>query len=131
MVKNGRFTVELVAADTKVAFKEHTKDGRTYVEVEPQVEYFIRVEAEIGPEVELRLAVDGKDLGYIETVGSPEEKTSDIHGLWSYDADISRSSEKALIFAKAKVFNWSNSDQEAPFWTGKVEVKFWNFMETG
>jgi hypothetical protein len=33
MVKNGRFTVELVAADTKVAFQEHTKDGKTYAEV--------------------------------------------------------------------------------------------------
>jgi hypothetical protein len=39
MVKNERFTVELVGADTKVAFGEHTKDGNTCVEVEPEVEY--------------------------------------------------------------------------------------------
>jgi hypothetical protein len=130
MVKSGRFTVELVAADTKVAFKEHTKDGRTYVEVEPQVEYFIRVEAEAGPEVEIDLAVDGKELGYTTLMESLEKKDSATCGLWSYDGR-STSSDRALISAKAKVITWSDYDQEAPFWTGKVEVHLWNCIETG
>jgi hypothetical protein len=63
--------------------------------------------------VELELDVDGKDLGYHICVGSLEEQESKTYGLYSYDAGISKSSDRALIFAKAKVFNWSNSDQEA------------------
>ena len=51
MVKKGRFTVELVSADAKVAFMEHTKDGKTYAEVEPEVEYFVRIEVEPSPRV--------------------------------------------------------------------------------
>jgi hypothetical protein len=130
MVKIGRLTLELVAADTKIAFKEHTKDGKTYVEVEPDVEYFIRVGAEAGPEVvKVRLYVDGKNLGYWGKLEAKKKNVSRTFGLWSYDG--SRSSERALIFAKAKVFNRSNSDQEAPFWTGKVEAIFWSCVDTG
>jgi hypothetical protein len=64
MVKKGRFTVELVSADSKVKFQQHTKDGKTYVEVEPEAEYFVRVAAEPAPRVSGRIDVDGKSLGY-------------------------------------------------------------------
>lgn len=45
MVKKGPFTVEIIDAYTKQAFKEHndTNDGKIYAEVEPDAEYFIRV----------------------------------------------------------------------------------------
>ena len=43
---------------------EHTKDGKTYAEVEPEVEYFVRIEVEPGPCVVARIDVDGKYLGY-------------------------------------------------------------------
>jgi hypothetical protein len=49
MVKKGRFSVELVSADTRIAFMEHTKDDKTYAEVEPDVEYFVRLGVEPGP----------------------------------------------------------------------------------
>jgi hypothetical protein len=43
MVKVGNFTVELVEAETKESFKEHTaSDGQAYAEeVEPDMDYFI------------------------------------------------------------------------------------------
>jgi hypothetical protein len=66
-------SVQLVDAVTKQPFKEHYKDGKTYVEVEPQVEYFIKIqrkehnvmdgEDEI-PEVIAVSEVDGVYLGY-------------------------------------------------------------------
>jgi hypothetical protein len=81
--------------------------------------------------VEVDLAVDGKGLGYIASIGSLiEKKDSQVCGLWSYDG-IGKSTERAMIFTKAQVFNWSNSDKEAPFWTGKVEAQFWDCIETG
>lgn len=42
MVKVGDFTVELVAADSKVPFAEHTApNGQIYAEVEPDLDYYI------------------------------------------------------------------------------------------
>ena len=42
MVQEGRFTVELVSADTKAAFQEHAKGHETFVEVEPEAGYFVQ-----------------------------------------------------------------------------------------
>ncbi len=41
MVVEGGFRVELVDANTKIPYKEHTKDGKTYVEGDPDAEYFV------------------------------------------------------------------------------------------
>ena len=41
MVRQGDFEISIVLADTKIPFKEHTKDGKVYVEVEPDEDYFI------------------------------------------------------------------------------------------
>jgi hypothetical protein len=43
MVQVGDFSVHLVDAETKTPFKEHVKDGKTYAEVEPDIDYFIAV----------------------------------------------------------------------------------------
>lgn len=43
MVVQGNFKVELIDATTKQPFKEHTSKGKTYAEVEPDAEYFIRI----------------------------------------------------------------------------------------
>lgn len=52
MVRKGDYTVELIEAETKKAFKEHQFPSHTAndeesdicVEVEPDIEYFVRVE---------------------------------------------------------------------------------------
>jgi hypothetical protein len=122
MVKKGRYSVELVAADTKIAFQEHTKDGKTYAEVEPEVEYFVRLGAEAGPPVMAAIYVDGTYLGYWTTVGDPEEKDSEDYGLWSFDGISSTS--QALKFAKPKVFNSADDTENLPYWTGTIDVEF-------
>jgi hypothetical protein len=132
MVKQGRFTVELVSADSKVKFQEHTKDGKTYVEVEPEAEYFIHVAAEAGPLLKAKILVDGKWLGYNTYIKNrANEKEKKVMGLWSTDGIAS--THTALMFAKAKVFNHSTNDepQDKPFWTGNVQVQIFEITDTG
>ena len=132
MVKKGRFTVELVSADTKVAFQEHAKGQETFVEVEPEAEYFVRLSVDAGPKVRGKISVDGKGLGYITNIGTPATTSSHNCGLYSFDG-IS-STVKALMFAKAKIFNSGNDDdtkEKKPFWTGNVTVEIFELFETG
>ena len=72
MVKVGDFTVELVRADTKEVFKEHTSpvDNRIYAEVEPDLDYLVRVGSNIG-DVLCTLSVDGVNIGYSQNFLSP------------------------------------------------------------
>jgi hypothetical protein len=126
MVKQGRFTVELVSADSKVKFQQHTKDGKTYVEVEPEAEYFVRVAAEPAPLVRGRIDVDGKSLGYKFGISTRvKDKEKGLRGLYS----------TALMFAKAKVVNHSTNDEPqdapAPFWTGNEQVQIVEEFDTG
>jgi hypothetical protein len=128
MVKKGRFIVELVNADIKTVFKEHTKDNETYVEAEPDAEYFVRIFAiGIGSPVQAKIFVDDKYLGY-DLHLTTQHKT-DNYGLWNFDGVST--TYKALLFAKAKVFNSSDAAQEAPFWTGNVKVEFSEIFDTG
>jgi hypothetical protein len=131
MVKKGRFTVELVDAASSTPFKEHTKDDETYVEAEPDAEYFVRIHAEVGALARAKIFVDGKYLGYKKNMTN---KTSGLGqgsncGLWCFDGVST--THQALLFAKAKVFNSSDAAQETPFWTGTVEVKFVEIFDTG
>jgi hypothetical protein len=124
--------VELVSADSKVKFQEHTKDGKTYVEVEPEAEYFIHVAAEAGPLLKAKILVDGKWLGYNTYIKNrANEKEKKVMGLWSTDGIAS--THTALMFAKAKVFNHSTNDepQDKPFWTGNVQVQIFEITDTG
>ena len=45
MVRQGNFVLEVVYADSKDPFQEHydASKGKTYAEVEPDIDYFIRV----------------------------------------------------------------------------------------
>ncbi|GKY92223.1 hypothetical protein MPSEU_000193500 [Mayamaea pseudoterrestris] len=70
MVIRSGFEVQLVHADSKLPFKEHEKDGKIYVEVEPDAEYFIAVRRVdmSGPQAILgSYKLDGKALGYYST----------------------------------------------------------------
>ena len=50
--------------------------------------------------------------------------------MWCFDGVVS-ATFKALLFAKAKVFNSSDAAQDAPFWTGNGTVKFVEIFDTG
>jgi hypothetical protein len=62
------FCVQLVEAETKHPFKEHYKDGHTYVEVEPKAQYFIKIQRKPStwekepPKVKVVVSIDGSEL---------------------------------------------------------------------
>eukprot|EP00984_Skeletonema_dohrnii_P020168 scaffold9754_cov97-Skeletonema_dohrnii-CCMP3373.AAC.1 len=120
MVKVGDFTVELVAADTKEAFKAHTApDGQVYAEVEPDMDYFISVKCDKGG-VMTFIFVDGVDLGYHMDFKSPG-KTS--YGRWERIGG--KQTMTALHFNKTRQEVGSTPDML----TGKVEVKIYRMGE--
>lgn len=121
MVKEGKFTVEIVLADTQTAFKEHKgpDDGKTYAEVEPDAEYFIRVKNEHanGTVIE-SMQVDGERLGYAHRTKYGNDAT---RGLWS--RKNGKETKKAFRFQKASVMDCA-ADVDGKPWTGCVEISF-------
>ena len=93
----------------------------TYVEVEPESEYWIRIQTDSEDLVRAEISVDGKSLGYY----LPMNKTSPAldKGVWKFENG--KSYDFALKFAKAKVREATNEDAaDKPFWTGIVQVDF-------
>ena len=124
MVVAGKFKVEVVYAETKIPFKEHTAttDGDTYVEVEPDAEYFVDIESKSEDPVVAYIRIDGKDLGYNVTL---RKKQNYLSGLVSKD-ELGGTSKQALKFVKINVFHKSEGDRfAARMWTGTVEVDFY------
>ena len=68
MVVAGNYSVRLVNAETKEAFKEHkAPDGKIYAEIEPGVDYFIEIEVVGGDPGHVSYwnsTVDGKEFSY-------------------------------------------------------------------
>lgn len=119
--------MELINADGLQAFPEHkSESGETFVEVEPDSEYYIRIHTDSEDRVKVHFSVDGNDLGYNSTI-SKKDKPQD-KGLWEYKDG--KSYQHALKFAKTPVREATNEAQ-APFWTGKVEVTFYEAKFTG
>jgi len=127
MVRQGWFEIELINAETKIPFKEHTHtDGRTYAEVEPDTDYFIRVKSHNLEMAVLTFSVDGKDLGY----KSPMHKSHGWResGLWN--RQDGSDSYNALRFNK--LYNRRNQigdDEYEGHWTGSVELKVHKYVE--
>lgn len=122
MVKQGKYSVEIVNADGRIPFPEHTStSGETFVEVEPEAEYYIRVKADSEDKVKGVISVDAKELGYHFLASKtipPKDK-----GIWEYKDG--KSYVHALKFAKANVRQATGNDTTAPFWTGMIEVSFY------
>ena len=60
MVRIGDFSLELVEAESKKAFKEHTgpsPENRVFAEVEPGVEYFMKLESSCEERMKVQLAL--------------------------------------------------------------------------
>lgn len=70
MVRKGNFMVEVVYADSTDPFKEHLDaiNGKTYAEVEPDIDYFIRVTNHGARKVVIKFTVDGNDLGFKQSL---------------------------------------------------------------
>jgi len=124
MVKDGDFTVQLVRADTKEAFTEHTSSHRNevYAEVEPDLEYYIGIGTQIGA-VKAYIAVDGVSLGYCCDFGRPKPMRyrgaiECRNGVYTYTS---------LRFNTTRSSGINGGGQS--MLTGKVEVKFYRYGE--
>ena len=118
MVVKGPFEVSLVRADTKEPFQEHENEcGETYVEVEPDMDYFVRVKSTY-PEreslVRADLVLDGVGLGYYTIPIYGQER---LHGLWTVQGNSQI--EKALCFHCAEL--GTNTEK---IWFGSLEMTF-------
>jgi hypothetical protein len=85
MVQLGDYKIELVSAESKGPFIEHTKDGKIYVEVEPDVDYFISMQQTgtgRGGVTVSEIFVDDQGLGY--SYHSLQRMDEPVYcGLWT------------------------------------------------
>lgn len=125
MVQVGIFNVTLVEAKSKKAFKEHTAlDGRTFVEVEPDKEYFIQIEimaGEADTTHKVNFKVDEKDLGYSTNLTRAYGPI--FEGIWSFDAETEVSRTNALQFQKPKLTKKGTKNDSIGL-LGTVQVMF-------
>jgi hypothetical protein len=122
MVRKGNFMVEVVYADSTDPFKEHLDaiNGKTYAEVEPDIDYFIRVTNHGARKVIMGYTVDGQDLGCSSLLSGNGRST--VVGL--LHRENGRSHKTALRFNKlyrAKRNKAPDGDYEGN-WTGCIEV---------
>jgi len=123
MVKKGDFTVELVNASSKESFKEHKgKDGiDSFVEVEPEAEYFIKVASDSYRRVAFEFIVDGIELVYV-TPFAPYQREPQYAGNWSYNNN--KSIETSFMFQKIhQSMLQSSSESDYNNIVGKIQVK--------
>jgi hypothetical protein len=114
--------IELVYADTKMPFIEHTKDEKIYVEVEPDVEYFISIQqtgAGLGGHTLSKITVDEQDIGYQYTSSKLMDKPM-YCGLWTNEKGLSNM--KAFKFTKPKLSE-DGTNVKRGLLMGKVEIE--------
>jgi hypothetical protein len=130
MVQSGDFKIELVYADTKMPFKEHTKDGKIFVEVEPDVEYFLSIQqngTSRGGVTLLNFSVDGKNLGFEQrNTRCTDEPT--YKGIWSRENGVS--TMKALKFTKPLI-SQDGTNVTRGLLMGKVEIMMYDGIRNG
>uniref|UniRef100_A0A7S1B9B7 Uncharacterized protein n=1 Tax=Corethron hystrix TaxID=216773 RepID=A0A7S1B9B7_9STRA len=123
--KTTSFSVQLIDADTRVPFKEHTgNDGKIYVEVEPEKEYFIKASSSLDPKktkVRVTCAVDEEELGYYNCLWQYSKNT--VYNGYAARKN-GKTIETSLKFAKTKVCRDPNSDLISQLLMGKVAVTF-------
>lgn len=130
LVYNGVFEVQLVEAVTKIPFTEHTKNGKTYIEVEPDANYWISVRkvAVCPTAMALAFKVDGKRLGLKYTYsggdrGAPAtyRGIADIRG----DGTVLQHSLKFVKPSKSNHVggNFETTEESMGTSTGTVEIE--------
>ena len=130
MVQCGDFKIGLVYADTKMPFKEHTKDGKIYVEVEPDVEYFISMQqtgtSRSGTTI-LSYHVDGKDLNYHQCSSKCRDEPS-YKGISNRQNGVT--TKRALKFMKPRI-SQDGTNVNRDLLMGKVEIKMYDGILKG
>jgi hypothetical protein len=129
MVRQGDFIVEIVEAESKTPFKEHTRksDGTVFVEVEPNIEYFVHIKRVgdmvcSGKSVFACASIDGHKMSalYPWYKGA---RHSVYAGLWEHNSQDGVTITRALqVFEPAQRIN-NSSAQGSSYVTGKVQVQ--------
>lgn len=134
MVQVGDFTVHIVDAETNIPFKEHLKDGKTFAEVEPDIDYFIAIQktssAHHGDhDVNvIKFFVDDKDLGFTKHYLRTTTAELTHYGVWKRDKGVDTTT--ALRFVKPHID--ANGDRTASnLMMGKVDIKVFNGKSSG
>jgi hypothetical protein len=131
MVIEGGFRIELVDANSKIPYKEHTKDGKTYAEVEPDAEYFVSLQKiAVLPEDHyiVDLLVENQTLGWYVPLSGPEIDDAPMEfGLLQRVNGVT--SSRALKFVKPQIAvidkitdNSKTTQQPALFGTVMVKL---------
>ena len=123
-MQKGDFTVEIVNAETKEPFREHTGPApsyETYVEVEPDLEYYIKVTGLKTRKAYALVEVDKVSVGYYKTISS--QNGPQFVGCINSSGDT-----VAFLFAKTHVFTGNQNDAEKRSWTGTVKATFYEHL---
>jgi hypothetical protein len=124
MVKRGGFTLEIINAETNEPFKEHTcpTTGKTYVEVEPDAEYFMQLSHDRNAMLIGRCAIDGENLGYQISLFA---KGPHKGGLWRQVGG--KTTMTALKFSKTSSLHQNSAEQTRPLpWTGIIKASYYD-----
>lgn len=132
MVVIGNYSASIVNAETKVAFQEHNhRNGKTYAEVEPCVDFYIEINIVGGNDnIYCVPHVDGQKLKYCIT----RHPSHDAYhaGLWSRSKGVSKM--RAFSFQKPTFKNEDGStSNSAPGdgLMGTIQVDFYEAVYLG
>lgn len=122
MVEHWGFLIRLVEAESKIPFKEHHHEGKTFVEAEPGAEYFIAVSrprsSELPGTLRLHFLVDGKNLGYCRGISKMQNGTR-YFGIRKRENRISTHTGLKFVPPKLQM----GPHVAGPSGMGKVEIK--------
>uniref|UniRef100_A0A6U5L181 Uncharacterized protein n=1 Tax=Corethron hystrix TaxID=216773 RepID=A0A6U5L181_9STRA len=119
------FKVELVNANTGESFKQHiASDGEIYVEVEPNMEYFVKVSASDDPKerkITADIEIDGKKLWYRTYLWTMKNNTAHL-GYSSMENG--KHCDLSLKFAKVSNSGQQSFDCIPQLLMGQIVVSF-------
>jgi len=134
MVVENDFEFQLVSAedDDKTPFKEHRKGLNTYVEVEPDAEYFLSIRKVRASSSHLycEYHVDGKNLGYYEPCASDQIETSPkVRGIYSRANGVE--TQKALKFVTASFTSGDPGIGSTRAGMGQIKMEVYRAIHNG
>ena len=125
MVVFNDFEFQIVSARDKIPFKEHKKGYKTYVEIEPDAEFFLSVR-KVSTNKAVHVCtcmVDGKYLGYHSIYDDPKPQANFL-GIFSRWEGVEQN--KALKFVKTSFASHDNAIGSSMSGMGVVELDVYN-----
>ena len=130
MVIVNDFEFQIISAEDKTPFKEHKKGGNTFVEVEPDAEYYLSVRKVRKSSTKLVCSckVDGKSLGH--RMNFRASKKGVLHsGIYSRSKGVKQ--KEALKFVKASFTSGDMAVGSTMAGMGSVELDVYTAIYAG